>query len=69
LTRAYLYVLLRRAGGFWIRVRLLSLMVSRGSLQMTYVGTLIVIASVTALVLIDARVVGEDVLVRMKSFG
>jgi hypothetical protein len=30
---------------------------------MTPVGALIVIASVTALVLIDARVVGEDVLV------
>jgi hypothetical protein len=75
LIRTYLYILLRRAVGFWIGVRLLYAIVLasipsylpgspliEGSARMAPGGALIVVAAVTTLVLFDARAVGEDVL-------
>jgi hypothetical protein len=78
LIRSFRFILLRRALGFWLGVRLLFLMTAGLSaasglpidgpgMHLTAAAALVAILATTALVLFDMRVVGEDVL--LANFG
>ena len=72
MTRSYHFILLRRGLGFWLGVRVLFLMVSNipgmppppaGGLDLMPAASLVVVLVTTGLVLFNARVAGEDVLI------